>query len=136
MGARREATARPARLGHPASPGQPYRPGMLRTPFLHPAVLREVLLEVDGGADRLARRGEDAERLAPSKLQELSSARSRDLSEHCCELAGDLVASLLREQGVATHVGDEERPDVTPSMLSVWPGSGRSSRTMEDYALR
>jgi hypothetical protein len=37
---------------------------------------------------------------------------SRDLRELCRELGGDFVASLLREQGVATHVGDEERPDV------------------------
>jgi hypothetical protein len=28
------------------------------------------------------------------------------------ELGGDLVASLLREQDVATHIRDEECPDV------------------------
>jgi hypothetical protein len=79
-------------------------------------LLDEALLEVEGGTDRVARRGKDTERLVPSELEERSTARlhdlSRDVRELRRELGGRFVASLLREQGVPADVCDEERPDV------------------------
>jgi hypothetical protein len=35
-----------------------------------------------------------------------------DSGEACRQLGRGLVASFLREQGVATDVGDQERPDM------------------------
>jgi hypothetical protein len=83
------------------------------------------LLEVDRGADRLAGRGEDAQRLVASKLEEGSTPRlddlTRDVGELRRELGRGLVASLLGEQRVAANVRDQERPNLGlgPSVVPV-----------------
>jgi hypothetical protein len=79
-------------------------------------LLDEPLLELDGRADRLARRAEDAERLVSAELQERAAAGhdpfAGDPGELRRQLAGRLVAPLLREERVAAHVRDQEGPDV------------------------
>ena len=65
----------------------------------------EPFLQVDGGADRLPRRGEHAERLVPAQLEQGTATAldpvARDVGELRRELRGGLVASLLREE--ASH---------------------------------
>jgi hypothetical protein len=79
-------------------------------------LLDEPLLELDGRADRLPGRGEHAQGLVPSKLEQGAVATldpfTCDVGELGRELGSGLVASLLGEQGVAADVGDQERPDV------------------------
>ena len=75
----------------------------------------EALLEVERGADRLARRSEDRKRLVAAELDQRSAAMldafARDARELRGELRSGLVPSFLGEQRVATDVGDQERLD-------------------------
>jgi len=100
----------------------PHRERELR---LLEGLLHEALLKVDGGADRLAGRGEHAEGLVPAQLEERSATRLDDLARDVGELRGELrrclVAALLGEQGVPADVRDQERPDLGlgPSVVPV-----------------
>jgi hypothetical protein len=99
----------------------------------------EPLLEVNGGADRLTRRRENAERLVAAELQQGAATSldpvARDLGELRRELRRGLVAALLREEGVPADVGDQERPDlgalrsIVPARVVglVWAGHARLS---------
>ena len=75
----------------------------------------EALLQIERGADRLARRGEDRERFVAPELDHGSvtalDALARDARELGGQLRGGLVTSFLGEQGVPADVGDQERAD-------------------------
>jgi hypothetical protein len=78
-------------------------------------LVHEPALKLDRRADRLPGRAEDGERLVTAELDELAlpglDARARDLGEPRGELRRRLVAVLVREDGVAADVRDQERAD-------------------------
>ena len=79
-------------------------------------LLDEPPLEIHGRADGLPGRSEDGEGLVPSQLDHRATpalhALPGELGELRGQLGGGLVPSLLSEQRVATHVRDQERPDL------------------------
>ena len=79
-------------------------------------LLQEPILGVRGCEDRLARRVEGGEGLVSAKLDHRAAVLvdhfPGNVGEARRQLGRGLVASLLREQGVAANVGDQERPDV------------------------
>jgi hypothetical protein len=79
-------------------------------------LIDEPLLELNRRSDRLAGGIEDGQDLVAAQLDDGAAAGLDALARHGRELAGQprggLVALLLREDGVAADVGDEERPDV------------------------
>jgi hypothetical protein len=90
--------------------------------LLH-GLVHEPLLELDGGSDRLARRGEDAQGLVAPELEQRAPAGLDRFPCDVGELRGKfgrrLVAALLREQRVAADVRDQERPDLNIAPVGV-----------------
>src|SRR5260370_286273 len=74
----------------------------------------ECRLRPSGGAEALASRAEDDERLVAAQLDRLAAATGHDLSGHprkgSGQLCGCLVPVLLSEARVAAHVRDQECP--------------------------
>ena len=80
-------------------------------------------LERDRGPQGLAGRGEDAQRLVASQLDQLSAVRGDRLAGELGERGGQpsrlLVPSLLREARVAANVGDQEGVDRGPGCFGL-----------------
>ena len=79
------------------------------------SLIHEAGLEVDRGPDGLTRGAEHGQGLVAPKFYDLSPAGldpvPSDRGEPGREFRGRLVAAFLGEQGVAPHVGDQERAD-------------------------
>ena len=79
-------------------------------------LLHEPSLQFHRRADRLPRGREHAERFVASELEEHAVATLDALASDPCEprreLAGGLIAPLLREEGVPPDVSDQERADM------------------------
>ena len=75
-------------------------------------------LELDRRPQRLAGRGEHRQRLIPAQLDDRPPPALHPLPGQRGELGGQLggrlVAAFMGEQGVAPHIGDQERPDLGP----------------------
>ena len=78
-------------------------------------LIHEPFLEIDRCGDGLPGGGEHRERLVPPELDHTAAVRldrlARDPGELGGELRGGLVTALLREEGIAPDVGDQERLD-------------------------
>ena len=113
---------------------------------LRDGLVDEPALELDRRSDRLPGRVEDHERLVTAELHDGPAAGldalARDSGELAGERRGGLVAALLREDGVATHIGDQERPDrrvaalVTPHGLWALPRLLLQDPTLQLLKLR
>src|SRR5207248_5024849 len=125
-------------LGRPGQPAQPRclveRPAAITTFHGHrlariqadpnrqrdarvgQCLVHESILKIDGRPDGLTGRRENRERLVASELDDGAAAPidglAGDPGEFRRQLPGCLVPALLREHGVAAHVGDEKRPDL------------------------
>ena len=78
-------------------------------------LIHEPFLEIDRCCDGLPGGGEHRERLVPPEFDHAAAARldrlARDPGELGGELRGRLVTALLREEGIAADVGDQEGLD-------------------------
>ncbi|MGZ8583503.1 MAG: hypothetical protein ACXWXG_09285, partial [Actinomycetota bacterium] len=88
-------------------------------------LLDELLLQVDREPNGLARRREHREGHVTTELDHLAAASGDDLAgdagELGRELGGHFVAALLREQGPAADVGDQEGADLSLFGLDARP---------------
>jgi len=87
----------------------------------------EAGLEIRRGSKGLAGRSEYGQGLVASELDEgpapCLDSLPGDLGEPGRELGGRLVPALLREEGVAANVGDQEGPDLGRGVRLIHEGS-------------
>ena len=105
------------------------------TAFTSNPFLVVALLEGKGGTQRLAGRGEDAQRFVPPQLEDdpamVVDDRTRAGREPLRELCAGFVATFGRVGGVAPHIRDQDdqhRPDFAVLSGPVTLSSGREGQ--------